>query len=62
MSNLEAVDDKPEVRQLYCSMLDYMASGDFNPKTAVSSGELLRLLQMRPEETKREELRNISFE
>ena len=62
MSNLEEVDDKPEVRQLYCSMLDYMASGDFNPKTAVSSGELLRLLQMRPEETKREELRNISFE
>lgn len=62
MSDLEAVDDKPEVRQLYRSMLDYMASGDFNPKTAVSSGELLRLLQMRPEETKREELRNISFE
>lgn len=62
MSDLEAVDDKPEVRQLYRSMLDYMASGDFNPKTAVSSGELVRLLRMRPEETKREELRNISFE
>ena len=62
MSDLEAVDDKPEVRQLYRSMLDYMESGDFNPKTAVSSGELVRLLQMRPEETKREELRNISFE
>ena len=62
MSDLEAVDDKPEVRQLYRSMLDYMASGDFNPKTAVSSGELVRLLRIRPEETKREELRNISFE
>ena len=53
MSDLEAADDKPEVRQLYRSMLDYMASGDFNPKTAVSSGELVRLLRMRPEETKR---------
>ena len=62
MSDLEAADDKPEVRQLYRSMLDYMASGDFNPKTAVSSGELVRLLRIRPEETKREELRNISFE
>ena len=47
MSDLEAVDDKPEVRQLYRSMLDYMASGDFNPKTAVSSGELVRLLRIR---------------
>ena len=52
MSDLEAADDKPEVRQLYRSMLDYMASGDFNPKTAVSSGELVRLLQMRPEKSK----------
>ena len=34
MANLPALMDKPEARQLYYSILQYMASDDFNPKQA----------------------------
>jgi hypothetical protein len=33
----------PEVRQLLFSILQYMNSADFNPKTSVSEGDLKKL-------------------
>ena len=35
MINLPAIQDYPEARQLYASLLNYMASDDFNPKEAL---------------------------
>jgi hypothetical protein len=40
MSDLPAIADKPEARQLYHSILKYMASDKFNPEQAISADEL----------------------
>ena len=36
MSDLRSVQDKPEARQLYSSILKYMSSGNFNPSQNLS--------------------------
>ena len=62
MSDLEAVQDKPEVRQLYNSMLHYMASDDFKPETHLSVDALNELLHTKATSEKVKELKNISYE
>jgi len=42
MAQLPQIVDKPEARQLYQSILNYMQSNDFNPDYAIDSGELER--------------------
>ena len=44
MSDLRAIASKPEARQLYSSILKYMASKNFNPKEQLSEKELVGLL------------------
>jgi hypothetical protein len=43
MADIFAMVDRPEARQLYYSVLEYMASGKFKPQTVVKP-ELLRKL------------------
>ena len=62
MADLEAVKDKPEVRQLYSSMLQYMASDEFNPEIFLSSESLLNFLNTKAETNQIEILKNISYE
>jgi hypothetical protein len=45
MSNLPAIQDKPEARQLYGSMLSYMASDTFLPTCKITFNELSTLFQ-----------------
>jgi hypothetical protein len=40
MSDLRKIQDKPEARQLYVSILNYMASNSFNPVQEVSFEDL----------------------
>lgn len=44
MADLPAILDKPEARQLYQGMLDYMASENFKPKTSITPSLLKELL------------------
>ena len=62
MSDLVANQSKPEVAQFIKSMRQYMNSHQFNPDCQLSFANLKRLLTERTEETKVNELRNISFE
>ena len=43
MSDLKVIQDKPEARQLYSSMLKYMSSDKFNPTQALTQEELVAL-------------------
>jgi len=43
MSDLKAIQDKPEGRQLYSSILRYMSSDKFNPSQTLTTGELVSL-------------------
>jgi hypothetical protein len=61
MSDLKAIRNKPEGRQLYSSILRYMSSGDFNPSKALNQGELISLFQTKISETKISGVRNISY-
>lgn len=47
MSDLRSVQDKPEARQLYSSVLKYMSSGRFNPSQSLSADELNALFSSR---------------
>ena len=60
MSPLHQLQQYPEARQLYASLLNYMKGTDFAPKTAISSSELRQLLSTRVEEGKIKQLFNIS--
>lgn len=62
MSDLEAVGDKPESRQLYNSILNYMASADFEPQTELSAEELEELFSSVAGEKKIVGVANISYE
>jgi hypothetical protein len=61
MSDLKAIQNKPEGRQLYSSILRYMSSGDFNPSQALNQGELISLFKTKTSETKISGVRNISY-
>jgi hypothetical protein len=44
MSQLNRITDKPEARQLYQSIINYMQTADFNPDYVLSFEELHQLL------------------
>ena len=60
MSSLDQLLQYPEARQLYKSILQYMHSDDFAPKTRISYGELQQLLTTTVKEGEIDELNNIS--
>lgn len=62
MSDLESVMDKPEARQLYRSMMNYMNSDHFDPETRLSMSSLNDLFSTEVEAGQIEILRNISYE
>lgn len=60
MSDLRAASDKPEVRQLYTSMLNYMHSDKFSPQFKLSSADLTSLFSSKIQAGKIDTLGNIS--
>jgi hypothetical protein len=44
-SNLPAINSKPEARQLYACILEYMQSEDFEPETEISMDNIQNLLK-----------------
>lgn len=62
MSDLRAVMDKPEARQLYGSILNYMNTDAFDPKTRLDAVSLIELFSTKVKKVEIGELRNISYE
>jgi hypothetical protein len=62
MSDLEAVKDKPEVRQLYNSMLKYMMSDQFKPTAHLDINSLTDLLSTEVTSNRIQVLKNISYQ
>lgn len=62
MADLDAVQDKPEGRQFYASLLNYMQSSDFAPAARMSAEEARKLFSMGVESSKIKVLDNISYE
>ena len=60
MADMEKAAERPEGRQFFLTMLHYMQSDDFQPKTRFAAAELLNMLRQKPREVKMEELNNIS--
>jgi len=60
MSDLNAAMDKPETRQLYYSMINYMQSDDFKPVSKIELNSLNSLFSPAAATTKIELLDNIS--
>jgi hypothetical protein len=52
MSDLKAIQNKPEGRQLFSAILKYMSSDKFNPSQALSPDELVALFRSKISETK----------
>jgi hypothetical protein len=61
MSDLRSVQDKPEARQLYSSILKYMSSGSFNPSQSLSAEELNTLFSSTVQARKMTGVGNISY-
>ena len=61
MSDLKAIQNKPEGRQLYRSILKYMSSDKFNPSQALTSGELVSLFKTKVSETRIGAVKNLSY-
>lgn len=61
MSDLTSVQQYPEARCLYTSILKYMKSDDFRPQTAIALETLKKLLTTEAAERRIGELNNISF-
>lgn len=62
MSDLEAVKDKPEAKQLYYSILQYMNSDEFKPEINLNVDFLFSLLNAEVISNKIEKLKNVSYE
>ncbi|HKI88793.1 MAG TPA: hypothetical protein VKA38_07195 [Draconibacterium sp.] len=62
MSNLKVIQDKPEARQFFQSILNYMQSDDFQPKTEISAQELNKLFTTLPAEQNIKTIGNISYQ
>jgi len=62
MSNLKAIQDRPEARQFYKSVLKYMQSDDFQPKTEMTPQELNKLFTTVPAEQNIKTIGNISYQ
>lgn len=61
MADLEAVMDKPEVRQFYTSVLQYMHSDSFNPEFQFDVDTLTNLLRSETKAGQIEILENRSY-
>lgn len=61
MSNLKAIQDKPEGRQLYSSILGYMSSDKFNPVQTLTVQELIALFTTKVSAKKFTGVKNISY-
>ncbi|NQU84768.1 MAG: beta-glycosidase [Mariniphaga sp.] len=62
MSDLQSIQDKPEARQLYQSILTYMSSKDFNPETELTVIELKNLFSNKIATRQIKTIGNISYE
>lgn len=62
MSDLKAAWDKPETRQLYKSILQYMNSLEFTPSFNLTGKELIELFSSKVQTGKIEKLGNISYD
>jgi hypothetical protein len=62
MSDIASIQDKPEGRQLYQSMLDYMNSNDFQPATKITSNELKTLFSKSVLKKSIKTIGNISYQ
>lgn len=60
MADIAAVQDKPEARQLYQSLLDYAASPAFAPTNKLTLAELRTLFTRKTEQVNLRQLLNIS--
>ena len=61
MSDLKSIQDKPEGRQLYYSIVQYMISDKFNPAQKVTQLELTSLFSTKVSAKKITEVKNISY-
>jgi hypothetical protein len=61
MSDLKKIQNKPEGRQLYSSILRYMSSDKFNPSQELNPGELVALFRTKISEKKVGVERNLSY-
>lgn len=62
MSNLDAVQDKPEARQFYAALLQYMESDAFRPALKVKADDIPALFHAPDARGKIKTLRNISYD
>ncbi len=62
MSDLKTIQDKPEARQLYKSILEYMNSDDFQPSVTISENELKQLFSKTVSEVNIKTIGNISYQ
>jgi hypothetical protein len=60
-SNLPSIDKYPEAKQLYISILNYMASDWFNPASTMKTDGLFRLFNQKVTQGNLKELKNISY-
>jgi len=61
MSDLKAIQDKPEARQLYRSILNYMVSDKFNPQVSITPSGLKDLFSSSVIAGKISAVKNISY-
>ena len=61
MSDLKKIQNKPEGRQLYSSILKYMSSDKFNPVQSLNPAELVALFKTKITDTKIRGVKNISY-
>ena len=61
MSDLKSIQNRPEGRQLYYSILKYMSSEKFNPSLTMSPEDLLSLFRTKAAEKKTVGVKNISY-
>jgi len=61
MSDLKSIQDKPEGRQLYSSMLQYMKSDKFNPPLSITENDLISLFSTKVASKKITGVHNISY-
>jgi hypothetical protein len=61
MSDLKAIQNKPEGRQFYSSILNYMESDKFIPATAITQNDLVALFKTKVASKTVTGVKNISY-
>jgi len=61
MSDLKAIQNKPEGRQLYSAIIKYMSSDKFSPSESFTSGELVSLFRSKIPEARITGVKNLSY-